>query len=57
MSSVLVVDDDDRIRTLLVRALTSGGYAVTEVSDGRQALEAIEADRPDLVRARRVRYL
>ncbi len=49
MSSVLVVDDDDRIRTLLVRALTSGGYAVTEVSDGRQALEAIEADRPDLV--------
>lgn len=36
--SILLVEDDDPLRSLLARVLRSRGYQVTEVSDGAQAL-------------------
>lgn len=46
---ILVVDDLDDNRRLLGELLEESGYLVSEARDGQQALEAIQADRPDLV--------
>ncbi|MEV0380550.1 response regulator transcription factor [Nonomuraea sp. NPDC050643] len=46
---VLVVDDEPNIRELLSEALELNGFAVTTAADGRQALEAVARDRPDIV--------
>jgi PAS domain S-box-containing protein len=45
---VLVVDDDDSVRDVVVEALGEAGCAVNAVSSGRAALEALRADRFDL---------
>jgi CheY-like chemotaxis protein len=45
---VLVVDDDDSVRDVVVEALGEAGCAVNAVSSGRAALEALRADRVDL---------
>ena len=49
MTSILVVEDDDAIRTGLVRGLISRGLAVAAVAAGLPALEAVVKDRPDVV--------
>jgi putative two-component system response regulator len=46
---ILVVDDEQANRELLVRLLSSHGYLVESVSDGESALKALEEKRPDLV--------
>jgi two-component system, cell cycle sensor histidine kinase and response regulator CckA len=47
---VLVVEDEEAVRTMLRRLLESEGYAVLEAADGQQALQVIEgAPRVDLV--------
>lgn len=46
---VLVVEDDPAIRALVVETLTFEGYAVVTASDGAEAIEAIERQRPCLV--------
>jgi DNA-binding response OmpR family regulator len=46
---VLVVDDEPDVRSLVVDLLARGGYAVTSAADGREALRALYAVRPDLV--------
>jgi EAL domain-containing protein (putative c-di-GMP-specific phosphodiesterase class I)/DNA-binding response OmpR family regulator len=46
---VLVVDDDDSVRTLVVRALRRADFVVDEATDGRMALERIEAGNIGLV--------
>ncbi|WP_437498090.1 response regulator [Sorangium sp. So ce1099] len=46
---ILVVDDEARIREVLLYALQKEGYAVTAVADGRAAIEAAGAGRVDLV--------
>ena len=46
---VLVVDDDERVRTLLTWKLEDEGYTVLVAEDGAAALERIAGDRPDLV--------
>jgi len=49
MPSVLIVEDDERVRSALVRALTMRGHYVTEAALGLPALQAIVDDRPDVV--------
>src|SRR3954451_24491863 len=49
MTSILVVEDDDAIRTGLVRGLGQRGLAVASVGAGLAALEAVVKDRPDVV--------
>jgi len=46
---ILVVDDTPMNVKLLVDILTVRGYAVTTATSGREALESIETDPPDLV--------
>jgi two-component system OmpR family response regulator len=46
---LLVVDDEENLRTMLAAALGHHGFAVDSVGDGRAALAAVEADPPDLV--------
>ena len=46
---VLVVEDDEDNRRIVEAALASAGYSVTGVADGKAALEACEAARPDVV--------
>jgi CheY-like chemotaxis protein len=40
---ILVVEDDDDVRSLLERALLMGGYRVTLASHGREALTILES--------------
>jgi DNA-binding response OmpR family regulator len=49
MPSLLIVDDDADIRLLLRLELSAEGHRIAEAANGRQALEAIAADPPDLV--------
>ena len=46
---ILIAEDDQGVRTSLTRALTFQNYKVTAVNDGAQALEAVDAQLPDLV--------
>lgn len=46
---VLVVDDDEGVRTGVTWALEADGFAVDGVGDGLEALEALEASPPALV--------
>ncbi|MEU8383966.1 response regulator transcription factor [Streptosporangium sp. NPDC048865] len=46
---VLVVDDEPNIRELLSEALELNGFAVRTAADGRQALEAVARERPDII--------
>src|SRR5215208_4442582 len=48
-ASVLVVDDDPDVRALVSTLLVRAGYQVAEAPDGRAALKALYAERPDLV--------
>ena len=47
--SVLVVDDDSNIRSLLQQELTEAGYTVRLAEDGRKALALIREETPGLV--------
>ena len=47
--SILVVDDDDAIRTLVRRVLARAGYRVTEAADGEVAIEQLTHARFDAV--------
>jgi DNA-binding response OmpR family regulator len=46
---ILVVDDEESVRTLLVRLLTMQGYEVLEAADGATGLEIIASANPDIV--------
>jgi len=46
---VLVVDDDQHIRTMLRRYLVEEGFRVSEAADGGAMRAALEAERVDLV--------
>lgn len=47
--TVLVVDDDDMVRSALVRTLSSAGYQVKDASSGKQALELLKSWPADVV--------
>ena len=46
---IYVVDDEEHITELLAMGLGINGFAVERLSDGRQALAAVERRRPDLL--------
>ncbi len=49
MSSVLIVEDDERVRSALVHALSARGHHVREAALGLPALQAIVDTSPDAV--------
>ena len=46
---ILVVDDEERIRSLLEAYLSQEGFRVVTAANGRQALSVATRERPDLV--------
>ena len=46
---ILIADDDPLLRALLVHRLSADGHQVMTAEDGRQALEAIAEQQPDLI--------
>lgn len=46
---ILLVDDEVSIQRVMAPLLRSRGYGVTVAGNGREALEAFERERPDLV--------
>ena len=46
---VLIADDEYRIRLALRTCLESEGYEVEEARDGREAVDAVVADAPDVL--------
>jgi CheY-like chemotaxis protein len=49
MTRILIVDDEDRVRSMLKRTLEAEGYSVAEASDGNQALALLEEETFGLV--------
>ena len=49
MATVLVVDDEGEIRASLRGVLSDEGLRVLEAEDGRQALDLVRSERPELV--------
>jgi signal transduction histidine kinase/DNA-binding response OmpR family regulator len=47
--SVLVVDDEESVRRLVLESLRGNGYEIREAAGGEEALEKIAAQRPDAV--------
>jgi len=46
---LLIVDDEENLRSMLTAALQYNGFTVTAAANGREALELIPTERPDLV--------
>lgn len=49
LARVLVVDDDANIRRMMIAALKRDGYAFLEAPNGRDALELMRHEHPDVV--------
>jgi len=47
--TILVVDDEERLRSLLRAYLTQEGYRVITAADGREALHLARHEKPDLI--------
>jgi DNA-binding response OmpR family regulator len=47
--TILVIDDDERVRTLLRNILLFGGYRVIEASDGESGMRHLEKGGFDMV--------
>ena len=48
-STILIVDDDDSIRSLLRQELSEAGYLTEEAANGKEALECVRKNKPDLI--------
>jgi CheY-like chemotaxis protein len=48
MARILVVDDDESVRTLLRMILTMAGHEITEAADGIEGIKAFRRERSDL---------
>ena len=49
MATVLIVDDDERLRKMLQRTLIYAGLDVLTAANGQEALNQVHTDRPDLI--------
>jgi len=45
MARILIAEDDDAIRNLVIRALSEDGHALTAAFDGAEALEILQQHR------------
>jgi DNA-binding response OmpR family regulator len=49
MAKILIVEDDDEIRSLIVRILSMGGYDVAQAASGAQGLTTLKQGGVDLL--------
>ena len=49
MHSVLVIDDNAELRTVVAATLTNAGYTVLQAGNGRDGILTVLAQRPDLI--------
>src|SRR5262245_44269413 len=49
VSTILIVDEDASIRDILAQKLSALGYKATEARNGKEALELVAHDPPDLI--------
>ena len=49
MKRILLIEDDENIRRMLLMSLESYGYLVTEAGDGKEGLASYKASPADLV--------
>lgn len=49
MSTILIIDDDDQLRTSFQKLLTEEGYTVQSAASGEAGLELVRKKMPDLV--------
>ncbi|HEY0833059.1 MAG TPA: response regulator [Azospirillum sp.] len=49
MATVLVIDDDDMVRTMLLRTLTRGGHTAVGARDGMEGVARFRESPADLV--------
>ncbi len=49
MSTILIVDDEPSIRSLVRDCLELEGHEIVEAADGPSALDAVASDNPDLM--------
>lgn len=49
MQSILIIDDEAPIRSLLARILEAQGYCVAEASDGQKGIYLLQAQPVDLI--------
>lgn len=47
--SILIVDDEDMIRSLLRLTLVHAGYEVVEAETGEEGMQVVQEQKPDLV--------
>ncbi|HZL30988.1 MAG TPA: response regulator [Pseudolabrys sp.] len=47
MARILIAEDDDAIRGLVVRALSEDGHELTATADGGEALDALSGREPE----------
>jgi two-component system, OmpR family, response regulator len=47
--TILLVEDEERVASFVVKGLEAEGYAVEHVATGLEALARIRADEPDLI--------
>lgn len=49
MARILIIDDDDALRGIIVKSLTFAGHQVTHTNNGRKGVELFRANPTDLV--------
>jgi len=49
MSKILVVDDEEDVRRLLVTIFKDAGYEVVTASNGKEAIDIAKSEHPDLI--------
>ncbi|HVK97216.1 MAG TPA: GAF domain-containing protein, partial [Flavisolibacter sp.] len=48
-ATILIVDDDDSIRSLLQQELSDAGYLIEQATNGKEALDSVRRSKPDLI--------
>ena len=49
MKKILIIDDNDAVRSTMARILDLAGYATVTAADGNEGLARMRVERPDLI--------